>query len=230
MRENSERLPQKMLRTLNGTPLAAIALDIVRRAAVRYKVAACAAICPVDVRLTALARAAGIPVYERTLASRNGETCAQVYRGWDDALKDYDRVITVNPCMPFLTLDTIGQAIEAARCPHPTASVFRSRGCVWDHRHRLVIGGGLPNTKKNPEYYVLAHAFFCYPTAVLGHAAMADFRSFSILQRSLQFLDIDTPTDLAVARAWAAVRGSVRILRRDCRRFSSRERARFLPA
>lgn len=204
MRENSERLPEKMLRRIGGAPLATIALKKIRAAAQRFAMSASVALCPTDARLVALAHDAGIPIFERTVSSRNGETYEQVYKNWDKAFADFDWVIVVNPCMPFLRIETIGQAIDATRSARrPVASIFRSRGCVWDYHHRLVIGKGLPNTKKNPEFSVLAHAFFCYPSATLGHPAMTQYRSFSALERGMEFLDIDTMKDLTAARAWA---------------------------
>lgn len=211
MRLNSERVPAKLLETLGESSLAEIMLRKLLKLKQQFgeTIDVALAACPRDAALVDLAQRLSCPLLERSVVSRDGETYQEIYGELRDRLRhEYQRLVCVNPCQPFLRGPTIaafvGQELDTQQqLSGSRAAVFRARGWVFDQNFQLINGDNTPNTKYNSPYYTLSASMFSYPTAALGTPAQMDFRHFVQYLPGPEFLDIDTPDDLEFARCYA---------------------------
>lgn len=199
-------MPQKPLAMIGEKTLAAIGIEKTQSAAAQYRQHALAAIPATDAPLIAIAERMDVETFLRDSRSSSGETAQDIYHDWTERLCErFDWVVVINPCMPFLRVATIGKAIEkATSAQRPFTAVYKRRGVLWNANKEKIVGRGTPNLKTDPIYYEACRAFFGYPIGMLGRPEAYDEMELVELPPGPEFIDIDTPEDLAFAKTYFA--------------------------
>lgn len=216
-RLNSQRLPQKLLEYVGGEPLIDRGLAYLQRLTTSTGAAAFLAVSPRDLPLIAAAKRFGIPMLPLDERADSAHLWPELISPFVEFLYDrFDVVWDANLCCrPFLrqaTGEFIVRQCEATK--RPFVGVTRKRGVVWpEHSPTPVIGAGeLADTQRNPHYFELGHLAYCWPTwaLTLPEAQLAEIvQPLELHLYWFERIDIDTPDDLAQARAIAAA-GAVR--------------------
>ncbi len=209
MRLNSKRLPKKLLRVVGDYSLAETSLRLLKSyQLVDPSVDVCAFVHSMDQPLVELAQKLEVECVMRTLESRNGNCCDSIYSEWRK--RDLDWLVVINPCLPFLTVNTIKRAVNRIKKGAKLfATVFEQRGFVWDSEgKKLFKQDSISDSQNNPIFYTTCAAIHAYPREVLGTDEMvSDNIELLPVKPSLEFIDIDTQEDLELAQACALLRG-----------------------
>lgn len=214
-RLDSQRVPQKLLEQVGGARLIDRGLSYLRKLGDRTQAVPFVAVHPRDLPLTAAAERYGIRVLTLDDRADRARLWPELIEPFIEFLYDgFDVVWDANLCCrPFLrqcTGEFIVRQCQATK--RPFVGVTRQRGVVWSERSPSpVIGAGeLADTRQNPHYFELGHLAYCWPTWALSlpEAQLAEIvQPLEIPLDWAERIDIDTPEDLAHARA---VAGAIR--------------------
>lgn len=210
MRMGSTRVPDKMMQKIGGVSLAEIAIRNLREVdSIICNTSVDVGVLVRDEELFNLARQNGVQVFNR---SEGSVAVPQTDRIWslcgDDVHKKYDVVLKVNPCMPFLTVDTIKEAIEHSK-EHPFwTSVYKNYGWLWGaYGEMLSRQGSFPRSDINgPPYYTMGSIFWSFSSESLNWLDLTRWQKCAEGIRQydkttgIEFFDVDTPEDLELAR------------------------------
>jgi len=212
MRENSQRLPGKLLQCVGGRSLVErymdVASDVVHQTGLHKHMVATH---PNNTRIVDAVRGSihdNCKLLWRSAKSMNGETCADIYDTWTEYIKEHwDWVLYLSPCFPFQKVEDIIPVVEHLQMRHgnkPLSSAFKRRGWIWNEHGDRVVGHGETtlNTKYAEPYWITAHVFTAYPTSVFGTPDMMNhMEPFEIPDTIEYHVDIDTADDLKMAHA-----------------------------
>lgn len=211
-RLDSQRLPQKLLEYVDGERLIDRGLSYLQRLGASTGAVPFLAISPQDLPLVAAAKRFHIQMLSLDERADSSRIWPELIAPFVEFLYDrFDVVWDANICCrPFLrqvTGEFIVRQCEATK--RPFVGVTRKRGVVWSEQSPSpVIGPGeLADTRRNPHYFELGHLAYCWPTWALTLPEPQLAEIVQPLELHLDWaerIDIDTPDDLAQARAVAA--------------------------
>lgn len=162
-RLNSKRIPQKMIRPFAGTTLSDIALSKIHKSNFINKGNFYFAVY--DEPLKAIADKYSLQVFHRSKRSSDAEDSLQEIYEWHNQL-DYDYVIKINGCSPFLTIQTIDNFIQTfLEIKHDGLfGVIKKKNYFWSSTKKLITpwpkGLTIMNTKVVEPTYEGAHCLY----------------------------------------------------------------------
>ncbi len=162
-RLNSQRIFEKMIKSFAGTTL----LDILFEKLIKSDIMPKGNIYLFahEKELRDIAEKYNISILKRSEKSANAESDLKVIHEWYNKL-DYKYVVSVNACVPFLSIRSIDDFIK-----HYINSeyeglfgVINKRNLFWDTSMNLITGTPkekhAPNTKTATEVYEAAHCLY----------------------------------------------------------------------
>jgi hypothetical protein len=206
-RLQSERMPNKPLALVGGERLIDRGLKYMQ-AMSDMGAKPLLACHPKDEDLVQAAMMHGVQVVDMPESAVAGETWEECFNPIaDEVARHGDWVFNANfLCRPFLRYQTGWRVVNYLKSTKlPFVCVQRHRGMVWSSSGTPVIGHRCTaNTKTNPEYWDLAHIGYGVPAWLL-HAddriVSAACNPYEVDLDFAEQIDIDTPDDLALARA-----------------------------
>lgn len=211
-RLRSQRVPRKLLEHVGERCLIDRGLSYLQRLSATTGAVPFLAVSPRDTPLAAAAERFGVPVLSLDERAETAGIWPELVAPFVEFLSDrFDVVWDANVCCrPFLR-QTTGEFIvrQCEATKRPFVGVTRKRGVVWsEHSPSPVIGAGaLADTRRNPHYFELGHLVYCWPTWALplSEAQLAEIvQPLELHLDWAERIDVDTPDDLAQARAVAA--------------------------
>lgn len=208
-RSKSERLPGKLLAHVGNKTVIEWALRSAAMACDRVGVELMLGVrVPSEPVMVNFAQRLGIDIFERDYVSSGGETMETVYNRWfvEELPPDWDSMVIINPCFPFLLADTTARFLHYVQHHKPAniLAVRETREIVFKQTLPL-SSPGLINTKINKSQYTPAHCLSAYTVEDIGTPAMLDYTDFWVVPRQLgTVLDINDALDLRIADAVAS--------------------------
>ncbi len=208
-RVSSKRVPRKMLRPFGGSSLAEIALQKVLRSKFIHRDNFFFAVHEEPLRR--LAEKHGLRVFPRSRRSAEAETeITEIYE-WHDKL-DFDYVVLINGCAPFLSVDTIDRFIAhyLAGSHRGLFSVLRKKNYFWSAEGVLATpwpeGFTIMNTKFVEPTYEAAHCLYASRLDTIAQGIwMGDFRTANdpelFVVDEYEAFDIDYPWQFDMAES-----------------------------
>lgn len=196
-RLDSKRVPRKMLRDLDGTNLLDIALKKVEHSEQipieQFYLAA------YEDDILDRARQKGMNVFKRSEQSSQEEgSLTSLYEWWDQL--DYDYVVLINPCLPFLGVRTIDSFVERYLTIEQSGlfAVVERKNYYWDAEGQLItpLDGEFMNTKVVPPTYEAAHCLYASSMKMIGEGQfMGDFTpdkpALFVIEQEFEAMDVD---------------------------------------
>lgn len=197
-RTNSERVPAKMVKPFADTCLFEIFLVKIKESNIPLD-QFYASVC--DKELIDLCDKHSINVFERSMESRNAENdLVQMYEWWDK-FPQFKYAVLFNPCLPFLSVDTINRFVDSyTDSPHDGLfGAMEKKQYYWNKEGDMITpwpeGVTIMNTKIVEPTLEAAHALYAGRLDLIGEAKwMGDFTKnnpalFSM--EEFECLDID---------------------------------------
>jgi len=205
MRTNSTRVERKVFQRVGGISLAA---RFMRKLRSIERPDVGIGILTRDQDIIDCANGSGVRAYHRSEGSISTPIADNLWsQSYEEIQRNYDRVIRVNPCMPFLEVKTIEDAIRYSRSLPFWTSVFQRNGWLWNEKRELTNGDDEPSSSSSgPLYYTMGSAFWAFSAESLSWDNIQRWQQCSErimpYEWSPEFLDVDTPSDLELCRAW----------------------------
>ena len=163
-RLNSERVPQKMIRSFNNTTLFELVLDKLKSS--KYNLNIFASVH--EEELVNIAKSKKVNIYERSYESANNDNSLQKIYEWHSKLQEigYQYVILVSGCNPLLKIETIDKFIEQFRSQEEENlfAVIEKKQYYWNKEGALVTpwpqGQTIMNTKAVEPTFEAAHVLY----------------------------------------------------------------------
>ena len=197
-RTNSERVPNKMIRKFSDTCLFEIFLEKINKSNIPNEQFYASVY---DQELIDLCDKHGINVFRRSFESRNSENdLVQMYEWWDK-FPQFEYAVLFNPCLPFLSVDTINNFVEsyAGSIHDGMFGVIYKKQYYWNKAGEMTTpwpaGVTIMNTKIVEPTLEAAHALYAGRLDLIGQGKwMGDFtKDNPVLFEMNEFecLDID---------------------------------------
>ena len=207
----SERVPGKMLRPFAGTTLTDIALDKIERSDTIPK--SDFYLCVHEPELIEAGKARGLNVFERSEASAHEDSHLATLMEWWDKLP-YTYCVEINPCLPFLTVETIDKFVRAYRESEYDGmfGVVERKDYFWDSKGNLMTpwpkGEELLNTKAVGITYQAAHCLRAGRLDTIGAGQwVGSFQKpndpvLYIIENEREMLDVDNEWEFDICEAY----------------------------
>jgi len=162
-RLNSKRIPKKMIRAFAGTTLLDILLEKLNASKMIPKQSIY--LFAHETELINIGKKYGIRILERSVKSANSDSDLRVIHEWYDK-SDYTYVVTVNACLPFLSIETIDDFFKYyLKTKHEGLfGVVKKKNYYWDQSLRLMTSAPenkqAPNTRTASEIFEAAHCLY----------------------------------------------------------------------
>jgi CMP-N-acetylneuraminic acid synthetase len=197
-RTNSERVPAKMVRPFANTCLFEIFLEKIKQSNIPNEQFYASVY---DQDLIDLCNKHELNVFNRSLASRNSENdLVQMYEWWDK-FPQYKYAVLFNPCLPFLTVDTINRFAQSyTNSEHDGMfGVMHKKQYYWNASGEMITpwpkGVTIMNTKIVEPTLEAAHALYAGRLDLIGKKCwMGDFTTNNpalFEMEEFECLDID---------------------------------------
>jgi CMP-N-acetylneuraminic acid synthetase len=197
-RTNSQRVPAKMTREFAGTCLFEIFINKIKQTNIPME-NFYASVC--DQELIDICNKHEVNIFNRSLASRNSENdLVQMYEWWDK-FPQYKYVVLFNPCLPFLSVNTINQFVDQyVSSEHDGLfGVMSKKQYYWNTQGEMITpwpaGVTIMNTKVVEPTLEAAHALYAGRLDLIGQERwMGDFTKNNpalFEMKEFECLDID---------------------------------------
>ena len=206
-RLNSERVPQKMIRSFNDTTLFGLILDKLK--ASKHKLNIFASVY--EKELVDIAEKREVNLYMRSHESANNDNSLQKIYEWHDKLpKNYKYVVLVSGCNPLLEVETIDNFIDKFMNQEDENlfAVIEKKQYYWNKEGKLITpwpsDQTIMNTKAVEPTLEAAHVLYASRLDIIKDDRwMGDFRKeggiklFTI--NELESFDIDYEWQFKIA-------------------------------
>lgn len=162
-RLNSQRVPQKMIRPIAGTTLLDIAFQKVIASSIPNEDFY---FCANEDELLMVAENYNLNTFERSYRSANSENSLQEIYEWHERLsKEYDYVVLINACLPFLKVQTINRFVKEFNesSSEGMFGVIPKKQYYWDSKGNMINEWGdskIMNTKECSITYEAGHGLY----------------------------------------------------------------------
>jgi len=197
-RINSERVPNKMIRAIGNTCLFEILLKKVKKTIIPLDQFYASVY---DKELKDICKKNDIQIFHRSLGSRNTDNNLSLMYEWWNKFPQYEFAILLNPCLLFLSVNTINKFIKEY-CSNNFPGLFGvvcKKQYYWGKNGDLITpwpkNTTIMNTKIVSETYEAAHALYAGKLSEIGKDRwMGDFTKNNpklFMMEERECLDID---------------------------------------
>ena len=162
-RLNSQRVPKKMSRKFHDTTLLDICFKKLLNSKNIPKKNIYASLY--DEELKIIANKYDINIFNRTYESANNDNSLKTIYEWYNKL-NYKYVILINPCQPFLSINTIDNFVSSflSSSYDGMFGVIKKKNYFWNKQHKMITpwpkDQTILNTKAVEESFEAAHALY----------------------------------------------------------------------
>lgn len=162
-RLNSQRVPKKMCRKFHDTTLLDICFKKLLNSKNIPKKNIYASLY--DEELKIIANKYDINIFNRTYESANNDNSLKTIYEWYNKL-NYKYVILINPCQPFLSINTIDNFVSSflSSSYDGMFGVIKKKNYFWNKQHEMITpwpkDQTILNTKAVEESFEAAHALY----------------------------------------------------------------------
>ena len=162
-RLNSQRVPKKMSRKFHDTTLLDICFKKLLNSKNIPKKNIYASLY--DKELKIIANKYDINIFNRTYESANNDNSLKTIYEWYNKL-NYKYVILINPCQPFLSINTIDNFVSSflSSSYDSMFGVIKKKNYFWNKQHEMITpwpkDQTILNTKAVEESFEAAHALY----------------------------------------------------------------------
>jgi hypothetical protein len=214
MRLSSTRIDSKPLANIGGRFLSEYSIELMKGVSKRYDLDV--GLLVGEEELEKIANCNSIKVYPRSQNSCGNlsikdMTVFGLFSECVDMIREYDILWYYNPCFPFLQISSFQIPYAASMGIHSSYMTARRRfGWIWKAQGDKLFGfSELHTTANGASYLVPDNILRSIPVSTINDAGDLTFPT-DPLELSLEeeeYLDIDTPGDLRIARAYAESMG-----------------------
>ena len=208
-RLSSKRLKNKMLLPFGGSCLFEIAVKKLANLSSVPKSSLYVSVH--DKKFVEIARKYGINIYHRSYESANNDNSLQTIYEWHDKL-DFDYVIKINACSPFLKVSTIDKFIKTYinQKEESLFGVIPTKDYYWNSEGKLVTpwpkNQTIMNTKAVDVTFKAAHTLYASRMDLISkNMFMGDFNKPKGIKLypmdELECFDIDYEWQFRVAKS-----------------------------